>query len=97
MSPGIGLRRRDQGEFTPDPQLAFSNGSQLGDLLIALVRIPTWIAFQVWTGGMRRSPVNHFGRYVTCRIAIGRAIHRNNRRHRLWRRPTQLAFTSPPT
>lgn len=73
--------------FTPDPQLTFSGNSQLWDLLIALcllyvlIRIPAWVAMQVWTGGMRRSPITHFYRYVANRHMIGRSVRRNTRRH----------------
>lgn len=72
--------------FTPNSALDFGGGDQLWDLLIVvcllyvLVRIPSWIATQIWTGGLRRSPVSRTGRYFVYRHMISSSVRRHTRR-----------------
>lgn len=74
--------------FTPDPGLGFTDDSQMWDLLIVvclmyvLVRIPSWIALQIWTGGLRRSPVARITRYAVYRHLVSSSVRRNSRRGR---------------
>jgi hypothetical protein len=63
--------------FTPTPPIG--NGSHWWDVLITLcllyvlVRIPTWIFFYVWSGGMRRGNLT---RLIAYRFMIRNAVRR---------------------
>jgi hypothetical protein len=72
--------------LTPNGTNGFAIGTNLTDivlvlcLLYVLIRIPSWIAYQVMTGGLRRSPLARIPRYVMYRHLITSAVGGRGRR-----------------
>lgn len=72
--------------LTPDSSGTFSNGSQAFDLLIVicllyvLIRIPSWIAMQIWQGGSRPGLVQRIVRVAVYRQVLRSATHSGRRR-----------------